>query len=166
MPDRRHVRGHHSVQNTLWKIMFSGPNTWSEQVDWMLKERVQRRNPSISPHWISRSVVKLIPQALCFSTARPLLHGGLPWSPEASHIFKFFSQHVFGIVPSLSKNQDLGRVNDCKIICENMGWNDSQRDAPTAFTFVLNKVLFSTYRVHQTHQLLTSEKEMLGLVES
>lgn len=47
-----------------------------------------------------------------------------------------------------------------------MGWNDSQRHASTAFMFALNNVLFILYRVRQTRkQLLSSEKEMLVLVE-
>lgn len=32
---------------------------------------------------------------------------------------------LFGLIPSLSKNQDLGKVRDCKVIFGNMGWNDS-----------------------------------------
>lgn len=135
---------HNAWQEAFWRppfcpkhtVKFYGFRAWSDKVDWMLRQYIQRRSlSSISPHWISRSVLKLILWALCFPIAKSLLHGGLPWSAEPSRIFIFFSQHVFGLIPSLSKNQDLGRVKDCKIICGNMGWNDSQRDASTAFMF-------------------------------
>lgn len=50
MPDKRHVGGHPSVKNTLVKIVGSGPNTWSEKVDWLLRWCMWRRNPySVSP---------------------------------------------------------------------------------------------------------------------
>lgn len=119
----------------LWKIMGSGPNTcWAEKVDWILGQCMQRRNPSsISPLWISTSVVKLILWALCFPYYKTFSAWRSPWSPEPSHVFTFCSQHVFGLIPSLSKNQDLGRVKECKIDCGNIGWNDSQRDAFAAW---------------------------------
>lgn len=113
------IGGHHFVKNTLGKITGSGPNTWFEKVDWLLRWCMQGRNPySVYPHWISRSVFIGIHIFLLQN------RGGLPLSPE--------------LIPSLSKNQDLGEVRDCKVICGNMGWNDGQGDVSTFFLFVFN----------------------------
>lgn len=76
MPDRRHVRGHHSVQNTLWKIMGSGPNTWSEKVDWMSRQCMQWRNPSsIIPTLNFKISCKVNPMGLRFSYCKT----SAPW---------------------------------------------------------------------------------------
>lgn len=99
--------------------MGSGPNTWFEKVDWLLRWYMQGRNPySVYPHWISRTIFIGIHIFLLQN------RDGLPWSPE--------------LIPSLSKNQDLGKVRDCKVICGSMGWNDGQRDVSTFFLFVFN----------------------------